>query len=85
MSEIKIKILYFAAAREKVGKTEEYLDFKEELTLGALKKIIFARYQELQQIENYVRWAVSHTFEDNDARLLVHGDEIAVIPPISGG
>ena len=41
MSQTKLKILYFAAAREKVGQSEEILTFEKSMTLAEVKQYLF--------------------------------------------
>ena len=64
MSQITIKILYFAAAREKVGKTEENLEFAEKLSLSEVQSYIYDQYPALKGIQQYLRWAVEKEFEE---------------------
>ena len=39
----------------------------------------------LEELAPYLRWAINHEFVDEDSHLLSSGDEVALIPPISGG
>ena len=85
MSHIELKILYFAAAREKVGQSEEILTFEKPMTLAEVKQYLFSIYSDLEKIAPYLRWAINQSFQDDESLSLSTGDEIAIIPPISGG
>lgn len=85
MKQIALRILYFAAAKEKVGQSEEQLIFEKKMTLGELKHHLFSVYTDLEKIAPYLRWAINQSFQDDENVSLSNGDEIAVIPPISGG
>ena len=55
------------------------------MTLGEVKQHLFSMYADLEKIAPYLRWAINQSFQDDDSFSLSTGDEIAVIPPISGG
>ncbi len=85
MSDITITILYFAAAKEAIGLSTESLSFTSPTTLAELQAQLYDQYPQLIPLKPYLRWALNQSFvEDNDV-LLNHQDEVAIIPPISGG
>ena len=83
--EVALTVLFFAAARQRTQKTELAYSFTPPLTLGELKQALFSMYPSLEELAPYLRWAINHEFADEDSHLLSSGDEVALIPPISGG
>lgn len=87
---MRIKVLYFASAREDVGKREEEMTLDsnssngEALTLGDLRKKLCEMYPAAQATISAITLARNLEYSDDDAELH-EGDEIALIPPISGG
>ncbi len=79
---MNIVVRYFAAAREAVGNEVEAWDVDEGTTLGALWALLRARHPALEHIP--VRFAVGQAFAD-EAYELADTDEVALIPPVSGG
>jgi len=82
---MSIRILYFAATRDLVGKSEEELDLPAEATtLRALLGVLTARHPSLEGRLRQVRVARNETFADLD-EAVVNGDVVALIPPVAGG
>lgn len=92
---MKVKILFFASARELAGVREVDADIPipSDSTDGTLRpchvrKYLAQEFPGLQEIIDEVTLAVnleylSRAAEDNV--VLSSGDEVALIPPISGG
>lgn len=78
---MEVSILYFAGARDAVGKGEETLEL-EPSSIESLSELLSSRYPGLTLVG--VRFAVNEEFVGKD-HLLSPGDVIAVIPPVSGG
>ena len=82
---MKIKVLYFAAVREIVGKDEEEIDLPSSVaTIGDLTGHLPAVHASLAGRLASVRLARNETFATNDERI-EEGDVIALIPPVAGG
>jgi molybdopterin synthase catalytic subunit len=84
---MSIELLYFAAVRESTGKAGEQVDLDElgdAPTVGALWSWLGARYEAAKRWKPVVRVAVNQEFV-GDAHPLCDGDEVALIPPVSGG
>lgn len=82
---MQVNILYFAFARD-ITKTEsETLQLTPDSnTLAALKQLISKKYPSLMMEK--LLFAVNCQYEeDHDQLKLSDGDEIALIPPVSGG
>jgi molybdopterin synthase sulfur carrier subunit len=78
-----MKIKYFAGIREKVGKSEEEFS-PAPRSLEALETLLKQRYPHLQEFLPSVRFAVNLEFVEKQT-LLQETDEVALIPPVSGG
>jgi len=75
------KVLFFAHLRDAVG--EEFLELDASgKTVDELKAELAAKY-DLPRMET-VMTAINEEFASND-EVISAGDEIAFIPPVSGG
>lgn len=80
---MQIKILPFGITKEIVGSPA--LDFATEelLTAAALKKSLFEQYPALKAL-NSLAIAVNGAYAEDDLPIQP-GDEVVLIPPVSGG
>lgn len=80
---MKLNVLLFGVAREIVGNNQLALDMSEPATvkslLGELKQA-YPRFNDLQSL----MIAVNDEYADH-SQPLSEQDEIAIIPPVSGG
>ena len=83
--EITLKVLFFAATRERAGCKERVLTLCAPHTLEALKDVLYREHPSLAELDPYLRWAINERFEPQVSRALYEGDTVALIPPISGG
>lgn len=94
-SEVEVKVVYFASARECVGKESEVLRIEgtredgqgeASTTTLALEKVLLETYPKLRGIYKTIALAVNMDYvaRGEDHRLRA-GDEVALIPPIGGG
>jgi sulfur-carrier protein len=82
---MRIKVLYFAAVREIVGKDEEEIDLPPSVSnIGELSAHLVSVHASLAGRMSSVRLARNETFATNDERI-EDGDVIALIPPVAGG
>lgn len=82
---MKIKVLYFAAVREVVGRDEEELVLPASVsTVGGLVAHLPSVHASLSGRMTSVRLARNETFATHDEHL-EEGDVIALIPPVAGG
>ncbi len=86
MEEIlsKVTVRYFASIRELIGKRSEIRDVSERTTAGDLVDTIVTDYPAVEGMSRTSRIMVNHEYAERD-RVLSDGDEIAMIPPVSGG
>ncbi len=78
---MRIKLLYFAYARTVRGKAEEYVDLADGTTVEALRAELATRLGDAVPQFQLARNAGYANPRDE----LQDGDEVAVIPPVSGG
>jgi molybdopterin converting factor small subunit len=76
--------LFFAQAAEAAGVASLELVLPEGSTLGGAWDAARAATPGLSRLSTAIRFARNHVFTHHDATL-ADGDELAAIPPISGG
>ena len=85
---MKIKVLYFASVREKVGKDAEEIDVPAEVgTVAALRSHLRScggNYGNAFAEKTLLRAAVNQDMVQPSAGIKA-GDEIAFFPPVTGG
>jgi len=83
-NRIRIQALLFGQAREWVGASSLNLDLESPANVESALAEIISRYPKLAQIERSLLFAVNEEYVSRD-RPLSDGDEMAVLPPVSGG
>ncbi|MDQ0340371.1 molybdopterin synthase sulfur carrier subunit [Caldalkalibacillus uzonensis] len=78
-----INVLLFAGIREKAGR-ETITCEQTRITVGELKQWLADTYPELAADIQLAMIAVNEEFAD-DSAVVNDGDQVAVIPPVSGG
>jgi len=78
------EVLLFASARDLSGCGSLRIDLNEGATVAQLSVALAQRYPVLAALLTKCRIAVNHEFAEGE-RILQLGDELAVIPPVSGG
>ncbi len=81
---ISIRVLFLGPARDYAGTSEIELDVPDASTIGDLKDILAERYPDIGRAIRAIRFAVNESFAQDDQKL-EPGDEVALIPPVSGG
>ncbi|XP_021565161.1 molybdopterin synthase sulfur carrier subunit-like [Carlito syrichta] len=83
----QVEVLYFAKRAEIVGVRSETIFVPQEIKALQLWKEIESWHPGLADVKNKVIFAVYQEYvELGDQLLLLQpGDEIAIVPPISGG
>lgn len=85
MNSVNVNVLFFAKAREIVGKSEATLSVNQPISYSALLDTISQTFH-LNDIKENVILAVNESFcARDDSIRLGEGDNVAVIPPLSGG
>ena len=79
-----IKALFFASCRDIVGNREMDLDIEEGARVKELRTELLGNYPRLAALDEVLSIAVNSEYVD-DTTVLNPGDEVAFIPPVSGG
>lgn len=80
---MQLVIQTFGIAREILGSSAHRSDFKTGITAGELLEQLKLEFPSLVAL-NSIILAVNATYVDADT-IINEGDEIAIIPPVSGG
>jgi molybdopterin converting factor subunit 1 len=78
-----VKVLLFGAAADRAG-TRETLVPVGEITLDELWPLLAEQHPDLSPMRGTLAFAVNGEYARGDA-LISPGDEVAVLPPVSGG
>jgi molybdopterin synthase catalytic subunit len=81
---MQVHIRFFAGQRDVVGQTELDLSIPPGTTVDQLWARLTNEYPPLSRYSGHVRCAVNHEFCE-PSTVLNAGDEVAYIPPVSGG
>lgn len=81
---ITITMLYFAMFREQIGKSEEQISLPAGTPASELFEIVTASHPALAGMKNSTLVMVNEEYAE-PGQLLQDGDEVALIPPVSGG
>lgn len=81
---MKYTVKLFASLKEQTGKSEWHLESNEALTGSALLTAFFDQYPQTSKLRGVTRLAVNQAFCADDPQL-AESDELALIPPVSGG
>ena len=77
-------MLLFGAAADRAGTREIELQVEAGLTLAELWPLIAERHPDLAPMRDTLAFAVNGEYARGDAGVSP-GDEVAVLPPVSGG
>ena len=78
-----MKVLCFGVAKDIVGSSELSLDHKAANTVSELKKYLNEAYPKFSEYKSYMV-AVNQTYATDETTISA-SDEVALIPPVSGG
>lgn len=83
-SKLRIKVLFFGRIRELVGRAEEFEEVTDGSTLADLFDRYAAKYPRLAGFRGSLVASRNQEFAAWDTRIAA-GDDIAFLPPVSGG
>jgi molybdopterin converting factor subunit 1 len=81
---MKVRVRCFAAVREIVGVGELVVELPRGSTLDQLIQQLQSQFPKLQALTGSLLFAVNREYASTHTRL-AEGDEVAIIPPVSGG
>jgi molybdopterin converting factor subunit 1 len=81
---VRVKVLFFGRLKDVFGRSEESLDVNDASTIEQLFALYSERIPELAKYRSSVVASRNQEFVSWDT-LLHSGDEVAFLPPVSGG
>ena len=81
---MKVRAKFFAALQEMIGSKELDLEIPEGSTPLDLFHTLCQRYPQMERFRDSLLFSVNLEFVSPQSRL-TDGDEVAFIPPVSGG
>ena len=82
--DMKIKVLFFASCRDAVGRRSCDWEIAEGCRVADLQRELVAAYPQLAGMQQVLSIAVNAEYAGSHTALKA-GDEVALIPPVSGG
>ncbi len=83
-SLIRITILYFASVKDITRVKKETMDLSPDTSIEKLLAKVSLKYPDIKSILNVVQISVNYKVMDTNT-ILKDGDEVALLPPVSGG
>ena len=84
MATVTVTVKLFAVYQEAYGASELTLELPEATPVEAVRDRLIAEHPELAQWRDVTRFGINLQFSASDT-LLQNGDEVVLIPPVSGG
>jgi len=79
-----LSIKLFASLRQAMRSEEIMVDIVKEITVFQMKKIVFETFPNFKKLNIPFFVAVNHKYA-TDSDIIGTKDEVALIPPVSGG
>ena len=83
-ASVRVRVLYFAVVRERTRRTQEDLDLPAGTTAAGLLAEVGARHDAVRPLLAHLQIACNQELVA-PGTVLSDGDEVALIPPVSGG
>lgn len=77
-----VHILAFGIAKEILNGSRVSIDMDDAMTVESLKDLLTERYPELKKLSSFM---IALNGEYASTGVIHSGDEVAIIPPVSGG
>ncbi|HET7035067.1 MAG TPA: molybdenum cofactor biosynthesis protein MoaE [Thermomicrobiaceae bacterium] len=81
---MRVTVRYFAAIREAIGARGETRELPEGTSAGQLVDLLVADYPAIDPLRRSSALMINHAYAPPE-QTLREGDEVALIPPVSGG
>ena len=81
---MRVRVLFFGMLREAAGKQSETLELPEGSCAGGVLEYYGSRIPRLQEMLPSVALAVNQQYTGAETKLKAD-DEVALLPPVSGG
>ena len=83
-SQIYVTVLYFASAKDATGSRKESFKLSKDTTIKDLLSKISITHPKIINVLNTMQFSINYKVVDVNT-VLKEGDEVALLPPISGG
>ena len=80
---MNVKLVAFGIAKDIVGGSSFEVTLEGENTIAALKHELVGQFPDFEKLAS-LRFAVNEDYQD-DSYAIKMGDEVVIIPPVSGG
>lgn len=81
---MNVQVRFFSVARDLVGADERTVTLPEGSKASSVVEVLGEEFPPLLDWRRSIRIAVNMEYVQNE-RILREGDEVALIPPVSGG
>ena len=81
---MQVRVLYLGMLREIAGRERDVVQLRDQASVGDLYTELQQRIPKLQDFRGAIALAVNYEYADA-AATLQEDDEVALIPPVSGG
>lgn len=81
---MKVKVLYFAQARDAAGRVSETVELERPVTAYELLEALVRSRPGLAPLSRSLRLSVNREVVSGNVRLR-DGDEVGILPPVAGG
>lgn len=79
-----VDVRLFAVARQRAGRPSLSVEVDAPASVAVLKRALERACPEISPLLPHVKVAVNNEYADDD-HVIASGDEVAIIPPVSGG
>lgn len=79
-----VKVLFFASLKDITGESGIDLELDENADVESLKVEVTSMYPKLKPFMSFVKIAINQEFAEANS-VIKNGDELAILPPVSGG
>jgi MoaE-MoaD fusion protein len=84
MTIVRVKVLFFGMLKDIVGRAEDHIEVADDARLETVFTRYARQFPRLADLESSIVLACNQEFSDRSAAIR-EGDEIAFLPPVSGG
>jgi len=84
---LKITIKYFSWIRVKLNKSQDLFEIEEKLNFKDLKLFLIKKDIFFSEIfsDNSIKFFINFKEIENEAISITDGDELGILPPVTGG
>lgn len=78
-----VSVLFFGVSSDLAGRASAEMELKEQADVTSFKSQLFSEFPGMKNLSDFAV-AVNEAYS-NDSDSIKDGDEIAILPPVSGG